>query len=183
MFMMLLSLFVAAGNVSALTLNQNSSLCTMAQGSPLNPATTAAVKKALSEVSTNKTCIAYSMDIKVGGSLAWRANNPGNLRSASTQIAKVPGAGGEFAIFATMQDGTDAQKDLYLRKYGDMTVSNAIAKLTPPSENNTPKYLEDLKKQGVDINGTVKSQIDKLVPAIQKNEGIVKGISVPRSPN
>lgn len=179
--MMFLPFLAVPSNVSALKLNQGELTCTIAQGSPLNQTTAAAVKKASSEVSTNKErCIAYTATVKVGGSLAWRANNPGNLRDASTKIDTVPGAVGNFAVFASMQDGTTAQKNLYLKTYGEMTVSAAIAKLTPPSENNTAQYLADLTKQGVDIKGTVKSQIDKLVPAIQKNEGIIQGIEVLR---
>jgi hypothetical protein len=106
------AIFLLPSNVSAIKLNQEKSLCTMAQGSPLSQATVIAVKKALSEAVINKSCIAYSTVVKVSGSLAWRANNPGNLRDASTKIALVPGAVGNFAVFASMQDGTAAQKDL-----------------------------------------------------------------------
>jgi hypothetical protein len=62
-----------------------------------------------------------------------------------------------------------------------MIVSDAIAKLTPSSENNTVKYLADLKKQGINIDATVKPQIDDFVLAVQKNEGLIKGVEVPRS--
>lgn len=126
--------------------------------------------------------IAYEKTVKVGGSLAWRANNPGNLRDASTKIGTVSGAVGTFAVFATLDDGRAAQKSLYLNKYGDMKVRDAINKLTPPSENDTTQYLADLKAAGVDLDKDVKSQIDKLMPAVQANEGLIEGTEVERVP-
>ena len=59
---------------------------------------------------------------------------------------------------------------------------DAINKLTPPSENDTVKYLADLKKAGVDLTKTVKSQIDVLMPAVEANEGLITGTVVPRTP-
>ena len=59
---------------------------------------------------------------------------------------------------------------------------DAINKLTPPSESNTTKYLADLQQAGVDLDKTVKSQIDVLMPAVQANEGLIAGIVVPRTP-
>lgn len=118
----------------------------------------------------------------MGGSLAWRANNPGNLRGAATKIGSVTGAVGSFAVFATLDDGRAAQRTLYLEKYGAMSVRNAINKLTPPSENDTDKYLAELKDAGVDLDKEVKSQIDVLMPAVAANEGLIAGIVVARTP-
>jgi len=42
--------------------------------------------------------------------------------------------------------------------------------------------LADLKKAGVDLTKTVKSQIDVLMPAVEANEGLITGIVVPRTP-
>ena len=126
--------------------------------------------------------IAYSDIVKVGGSLAWRANNPGNLRDASTKIGTVPGAVGYFAVFASLEDGRSAQRDLYVSKYGDMKVRDAINKLTPPSENDTEGYLSQLKAAGVDCEKDVKSQIDTLMKGVEANEGLIQGIEVARIP-
>ena len=126
--------------------------------------------------------IAYADVVHVGGSLAWRANNPGNLRGAATKIGSVSGAVGKFAVFASIEDGRAAQRALYLDKYGSMTVKDAINKLTPPSENDTKKYLADLKRAGVDLDKDVKSQIDVLMPAVMVNEGLIVGIVVKRMP-
>ena len=124
--------------------------------------------------------IAYQDVVKVGGSLAWRANNPGNLRSDKTEIAKTPGASGKFAVFENMAAGREAQKKLYVEKYGGQSVQDAVNKLTPPSENDTKRYLKELKAAGVKLDETVKSQIDVLMVAIQVNEGMIEGIIVPR---
>jgi hypothetical protein len=131
---------------------------------------------------TTRRFVAYEDVVRVGGSLSWRANNPGNLRDAPTKIGTVPGAIGTFAVFATLDDGRAAQRDLYLSRYGEMRVRDAIVKLTPPSENDTGAYLANLQKVGVKLDQNVKSQIDVLMRAIEKYEGLVRGIEVKRQP-
>jgi hypothetical protein len=153
----------------------------IADGGALNPATIVAVTTAAQHGRSGRY-IAYAGIIKIGGSLAWRANNPGNLRSAKTRVATLRGATGNFAIFPTMDAGREAQRALYLSgKYRDMKVRDAINLLTPPSENDTAAYLKNLSKAGVDLDKDVKSQIDKLMSAIQKNEGMIPGTVVPRA--
>jgi len=151
-------------------------------GGPLSDADVDAIDKAAASVPKQfKHYVAYTDSIKVGGSLAWRANNPGNLRDASTKISKVPGASGTFAVFATMEDGRAAQRDLYLNTYGAMTVKAAIEKLTPRNENDTDAYLKKLAAAGVDLDKDVKSQIDVLMSAVQANEGMITGVVVARA--
>ncbi|HEX8110652.1 MAG TPA: hypothetical protein VF516_23130, partial [Kofleriaceae bacterium] len=150
-------------------------------GGPLSNAEVAAIDEAAKKVPSQfRRYIAYAGVIKVGGSLSWRANNPGNLRDAPTKIDTVSGAVGTFAVFATMDDGRAAQRSLYLDKYGDQTVRDAINKLTPPSENDTTAYLAKLEAAGVDLDKDVKSQIDVLMPAVEANEGMITGIEVQR---
>ena len=145
--------------------------------------TIVAVNKAAAQTQQQwRRYIAYSEMVKVGGSLAWRANNPGNLRAASTKIGTVPGATGHFAVFASLQDGRSAQQDLYLTKYGEMKVKDAINKLTPPNENDTTAYLAQLKAAGVDLDKDVKSQIVKLMTAVEASEGLIPGLEVNRVP-
>lgn len=163
---------------SALTING-----TIIAGGPLSVSTIAAVNAAGAKTPSQwRRYIAYQSEVKVGGALAWRANNPGNLRDASTKIGTVKGAVGNFAVFASLDDGRAAQRALYLNKYGDSTVRDAINKLTPPSENDTAKYLDDLKAAGVDLDKDVKSQIDVLMPAVAANEGLIAGTVVKRTP-
>ena len=81
------------------------------EGGPLSSATIIAVNEAAAKTPSQwRRYIAYSDKVKVGGSLAWRANNPGNLRDASTKIGTVPGAVGNFAVFASLEDGRAAQR-------------------------------------------------------------------------
>lgn len=156
---------------------------TVIAGGPLSQSTIAAVNAAAAKTPSQwRRYIAYQGEVKVGGSLAWRANNPGNLRGASTKIGSVTGAVGTFAVFATLDDGRAAQRALYLDKYGAMSVRDAINKLTPPSENDTAKYLTELKNAGVDLDKDVKSQIDVLMPAVAANEGLIAGTVVTRTP-
>jgi hypothetical protein len=158
-------------------------------GGPLSTATIIAVNAAAEKTPSKwRRYIAYADKVKVGGALAWRANNPGNLRDASTKIGTVPGAVGHFAVFASMEDGRAAQRSLYVNKYGAMTVRDAIYNpktkegLTPPSENDTTDYLAKLKAAGVDLDKDVKSQIDLLMKAVMKNEGRDQGTEVARMP-
>lgn len=153
-------------------------------GGPLSEKTIVAVNKAAAATPSQwRRYIAYVGMVKVGGSLAWRANNPGSLRDASTKIGTVPGAVGHFAVFASIEDGRSAQRALYLsNKYRDMKVRGAVNKLTPPSENDTENYLDLLEAAGVDLEKDVKSQIDTLMGAVQKNEALIQGTDVSRVP-
>ena len=152
-------------------------------GGALSDNTVLAVNAAAKKVTTNgDRYIAYETKVQVGGSLAWRANNPGNLRNAASKIGLTPGSVGHFAVFASLEAGRAAQKVLYLEKYGSMTVRAAIDKLTPPSENNTAGYLKDLKNAGLDLDKDVKSQIDALMKAVAVNEGLIPGTVVARVP-
>jgi hypothetical protein len=152
-------------------------------GGELSQGTIVAVNKAAETTAAQwRRFIAYSTIVKVGGSLAWRANNPGNLRDASSKIGTVSGAVGTFAVFATLDDGRAAQRSLYLSRYGEMKVRDAVNKLTPPSENNTKAYLAQLQRAGVNLDGIVKSQIDALMNAIEANEGLIEGTQVERVP-
>jgi hypothetical protein len=156
---------------------------TLVAGGPLTAGTIHAVNDAAVKTPVQwRRGIAYSEHVNVGGSLAWRANNPGNLRTASTKIGEVGGAVGKFAVFATLADGRAAQRALYLDKYGAMKVRDAIDKLTPPSENDTAGYLAGLQRAGVDLDKTVASQIDALMPAVEANEGLIAGTVVQRLP-
>ncbi|MFN4119310.1 hypothetical protein [Acidovorax sp.] len=155
---------------------------TIVAGGELSQSTIAAVNQAAARTPAQwRRFIAYATTVKVGGSLAWRANNPGNLRDSSLKIGNVTGAVGVFAVFSTMEDGHAAQRALYINRYGSMKVRDAISKLTPPSENDTERYLRDLERAGVDLDKDVNSQINVLMPAVAVSEGVIAGIEVRRS--
>ena len=152
-------------------------------GGALSDNTVSAVNAAAETTKINgHRYIAYETKVQVGGSLAWRANNPGNLRNAASKIGLTPGGVGHFAVFASLEAGRAAQRQLYLDKYGAQTVRAAINKLTPPSENNTDRYLKDLKNAGLDLDKDLKSQIDALMKAVAVNEGLIPGTVVARVP-
>jgi len=164
--------------------------CTVAEGSPLNDATLKAVAKAMKteKLNSNK-CIAYKEIIKIGGEIAWRANNPGNLGSKNNK-PPIPGRIGEVykpgklyeAVFPDWNTGVLAQRSLYEMKYGNERVRDAVKKITPSNENDTEGYLNKLEKAGVNLDQTVISQIYLLMKAISKNEGIKMGTVVTRVP-
>lgn len=156
---------------------------TIVAGGPLSKATIVAVNAAAAKTPSQwRRYVAYQDEVKVGGSLAWRANNPGNLRDAPTKIGLVHGAVGTFAVFSSLDSGRSAQRDLYLKKYGTMKVTDAINMLTPPTENDTTHYLAQLKVAGVDLDKDVASQIDILMRAVADNEGLIAGTEVQRVP-
>jgi Domain of unknown function (DUF4157) len=168
----------AAAKSEALKING-----TIVAGGPLSAGTISAVNAAAIKTPAQwRRFVAYADVVKVGGSLAWRANNPGNLRDASTKIGTVSGAVGKFAVFATLDDGRAAQRALYLSTYGDRKVRDAINRLTPPSENDTNDYLAKLARAGVDLDKDVKSQIDALMVAVEANEGLITGTEIQRVP-
>ena len=155
---------------------------TIIEGGALSDADVDAINEAAPKVPKQfRRYVAYAGVIKVGGSLAWRANNPGNLRDADTKIGTVHDALGTFAVFANMEAGRAAQRALYLNKYGSMKVRDAIEKLTPPSENDTATYLKRLEQAGVDLDKDVKSQIDTLMSAVEANEGMITGVEIARA--
>ena len=108
--------------------------------------------------------IANMEGFNVSGSIASRYNNPGNLRYAPTQSGVANTASGQFATFATPQDGWNAlQSYIENNAVSGMDLQSFIYKYAPPTENNTSGYLNTVSSQlGVDpsislsdlINGT-----------------------------
>jgi len=121
-----------------------------------------------------------------GGTIAWRYNNPGNLKFG--QFAKQHGALGEGAgghsVFPTKEIGTKAQKELLFRDggaYYNKSITNAIARYAPSSDGNNPKaYAAYIAaKVGVPVSKVLKDmtdeQKDKMVEAMQIYEGYKEG--------
>jgi hypothetical protein len=110
-----------------------------------------------------------------GGTRGMRNNNPGNIEFGA--FAKKHGASssdGRFAIFPTMEAGQAAQRALlggYLSS-GANTVSKAISKWAPSSENNTAAYVAAVAKQmGVGPDQALNSShIPALADAISRHE-------------
>ncbi len=82
------------------------------------------------------------------GTRAWRNNNPGNLRHGKfTRANGAIGECGGFAGFPDAETGMDALCNLLMSdSYRNLTMTAAIRKYAPPSQNNVALYLQKLKK-------------------------------------
>lgn len=123
---------------------------------------------------------------RVGGTLSWRHNNPGNL--IFTKFSRDHGAITKglrnLSIFPTFWHGDIAQRQLVFgtqREYHKMSIADAIAKYAPEYDNNDPvKYADFLAKQiGVpktnilnDMNDVQKSL---MIASMQRYEGFRVG--------
>ena len=124
---------------------------------------------------------------RANGTLAWRNNNPGNLKWGD--FAKANGAigpgGGGHAVFPDMKTGRMAQKTLLftnVRGYNTKTIQEAMAKYAPAGDsNNKPKqYARYVASQlqvslNTKLNELSDNKKEKMIDAIQAYEGFKKG--------
>lgn len=83
----------------------------------------------------------------VGGSKAWRNNNPGNLRPAGAHLDQIGVAWG-MAVFPTWQKGKIAMRAQLRRPiYNHLSIGAAIYKYAPPNENSTEDYIRYVVKK------------------------------------
>jgi len=91
-----------------------------------------------------------------GGTIAWRNNNPGNMRAYSSVFERgAIGIGGAatnnapgFAIFPDVNTGWNAMVGLLSSDtYQKLTIEEAIIRYAPPQENNVEAYLKSVEKQ------------------------------------
>jgi len=79
-----------------------------------------------------------------------RLNNPGNIRKYPDDrwIGEVvPGSDAEFAEFSTMGYGIRAMSIVltnYVTIYGCRTIAEIINRYSPPVENDTQAYIDDV---------------------------------------
>jgi hypothetical protein len=120
---------------------------------------------------------------KIGGSMAWRNNNPGNIRYTqfSRDVLGAIGQANGFSVFANTQTGTlGINKLLQTSTYQKLTVAGAINRYAPPFENNTAAYQKRLAQlTGVSLNKGMNTltgpELDKVVNAIKQIEGSIPG--------
>ena len=125
---------------------------------------------------------------RVGGTLAWRNNNPGNL--AYGEFARENGAIGKgprkFAVFPDEATGRAALSALLRsEKYNKLTIANAIVKYAPPVENDVALYHNRLRKMtGLNLDTRIcdldSAQMAKVTDAICVIEGWRAGRIVER---
>lgn len=119
-----------------------------------------------------------------GGSLAWRNNNPGNIRMG--EWAKANGAIGVgpsgFAIFPDAETGRRAIHTLLRegKNYRNNTIAGVIETYAPRNENNTDAYIAAVTRQtGLSaearMNTLTESERESIVNAITRIEGWKEG--------
>lgn len=124
-----------------------------------------------------------SLEIRTGGTLAWRDNNPGNLRSANTEIGPNRSANGRQAIFETPDAGSAAQSTLaFGPQYQNLSIGDAIKRYAPPNENDTENYISDVEKRtgldrGTILNTLNSGQRADYLNALRIHEGFRPGTS------
>jgi LysM repeat protein len=133
--------------------------------------------------------------LRSGGTIAWRFNNPGNLRPAKTGVPIYGAIGvgatksnGEFLIFASYTEGRAQKKALLRRKYNERTIYTMLAGIpdkkgklhsgyAPASDKNDPEaYAEAISKPLGLPTTTVLSdlsdaQLETMLDAMEKKEG------------
>ena len=100
---------------------------------------------------------------RVGGSPAWRNSNPGNIRPSRFNKEQIGEAWG-FAVFASVEDGMRAMRDLLGRPlYARLSLEKAIYKYAPPADDNpSDAYAAYVStKSGVGL-GVVLGTLDEL---------------------
>jgi hypothetical protein len=120
--------------------------------------------------------------VNVGGSPAWRNNNPGNIRAGdfADQHGAI-GTDGGFAVFPTPETGQQALGSLLQSPtYQSQTVGDAISSYAPPSENDTQAYIDNVSGEtglspDTPMSSLTSDQLDSLSHAIQRQEGSIPG--------
>lgn len=114
----------------------------------------------------------------VGGTRAWRNNNPGNIRMSSfSRQAGAIGEAGGFAVFPDERTGMRAVKRLLLGdSYKNLTIADAISRYAPQIENDTAAYQRRLAQlTGLSINRRISelndTELEKVANAIRTIEG------------
>ncbi|KVE72054.1 TIGR02594 family protein [Burkholderia vietnamiensis] len=126
--------------------------------------------------------------LRSGGTIAWRFNNPGNLRPppghkknpnagvVKTHIGIGDSKSGEFFIFPDYETGRKEKKALLRRKYNGMSISDAMYIYAPPKENDTEKYIAAIcDGTGFDRTRKLESmndaELDSMMKTMEEHEG------------
>lgn len=115
---------------------------------------------------------------KIGGTAAWRHNNPGNMEYTSIAVKYgAIGQAGRWAIFPDRKTGENAIKKLLKSEnYIDRTLAKVIERYAPPSENDTENYYNTVARNtGISIHTLMRDvtdeQLGKIVKEISRIEG------------
>ncbi|MDR2268914.1 MAG: hypothetical protein LBD94_01900 [Rickettsiales bacterium] len=120
--------------------------------------------------------------VRVGGTRAWRNNNPGNIRySEFSRSQGAIGEAGGFAVFPDERTGANAIGALLRTdSYNSLTIFGAINRYAPPFENDTAAYQRRVEQLtglpgGTPMNQLNNEQLQRVVNAIRVVEGWVPG--------
>lgn len=125
----------------------------------------------------------YSDMTKIGGTRAWRNNNPGNLRLVTAwkwygAIGRERSGRGGFAIFPTEEAGF-AALEKYIEIHGakkNKSIADFTNMYAPRQDSNDPKsyaaQVADAIGETVDVSiANIKHKIPKMAKAMSKVEG------------
>lgn len=134
--------------------------------------------------------ITYSdgtVEVRSGGSISWRTNNPGNLiqgpfARSQGSIGSYSGQGHTFAVFP---DEATGQRALVTRlqtpPFSGYTLDYAIEVYAPPASNPTAAYQSFVRNQlsvsgSTTLGSLTPQQIERLAAAIRGFEGWQPGV-------
>lgn len=145
--------------------------------------------------------VIYPGEVRVGGSRAWRNNNPGNLKGGGEMAQRLGATGhdGRFAIFPTKAAGDAAQRGLIQQRWPDQSIREMISGIdsttgkrlpygyAPKTDSNNPdRYVRSVGEwSGIDVDrvrirNLTPQQMDALIQAMQRYEHQAAGTVVPR---
>ena len=120
-----------------------------------------------------------TIEVREGGNINWRNNNPGNIRYSKWSIAHgATGENGGYAVFPSAEIGRKAADDL-LRSggYSKLNIADAINRWAPSADSNDPVAYAahitkmtgvDSSKKYIDLSSAEKG---KVLDAINRVEG------------
>lgn len=121
---------------------------------------------------------AYQTNQGPGMTVGDQNNNPGNIKASQVAWEGKVGQNGGFEQFATPEAGVRAAtvNAQHILRNSDGTLSSLVNQWAPPSENNTPAYLQSIvSKTGIPANQPVNPDdpavMGKIMPAIFQQEG------------
>jgi hypothetical protein len=149
-------------------------------GAPLSAAKNMEGNRSLT---TEITSADGKKEVRQGGTISWRNNNPGNLRDGkySREYGSIGTAGG-FAVFPDMATGEKARERLLFESdlYKGLSIGSAISKYAPSSENNTRAYIQQIlnatgAKETTAMAELTPEQRQAMLAAMKQHEGFKEG--------
>lgn len=123
--------------------------------------------------------------VKQQGARNWRNNNPGNIEFGPfAQKMGAIGSDGRFAVFPDYETGRRAKAALIFegKNYRDLSLTDAISRYAPPTENNTGAYqravLSSVGGANRKMSDYSTSERGAILDAMQRVEGFKVGSSV-----